>query len=184
VVGSLGVATQLIQEPDSTASTFEPVTYVLAEAGEIYGLRDTTGRVIELPRCSISNDVCTIDSCPEGQGPCVDGKCSGTLNDVNCTADNCATENGTCVVKTGRVRVLPEGVRASTSPTISGDLFAVVGTETGSVCARRLDDQTPDSWPEDGCIDLGSGLPIKDSPVIDSRGRVFLVSNASLYAIE
>lgn len=184
VVGSLGVASQLVQEPDSTASTFEPITYLLDEAGELFGLRDTTGDIIELPRCSISNDVCTIDSCPEGEGPCVDGKCSGTLDDVNCTVQNCATENGTCVVKNGRVRIVPEGIRATTSPSISGDLFAVVGTETGSVCARRLDDQTPDSWPEDGCIALGSDLPIQDSPVIDSRGRVFLVSNASLYAIE
>ena len=184
VIGSLGVATQLVQEPDSTASAFEPITYVVDETGVLYGLRDTSGDVIELPRCSISNDVCTIDSCTEGEGPCVDGKCSGTTADVSCTVQSCQTEDGTCVVKNGRLRILPEGVRATTSPTISGDLFAVVGSETGSVCARTLDDQTPSDWPADGCIAVGSGLPIQDSPVIDSRGRVFLVSNASLYAIE
>jgi hypothetical protein len=184
VVGSLGVASQLIQDPDSTSSSFETIVYALFENGILYGLRDSGGAVVQLPRCSETNISCTIDSCPVGQGPCVSGKCSNTVDDVSCSAQSCEGDDGTCVLKTGRVQILPEGVAASTSPSISGDLFALVGTQIGSVCARRLDDETPEDWGENGCVEVGTDLPITDSPVVDSRARVFVVSNSSLYAIQ
>jgi hypothetical protein len=85
------------------------------------------------------------------------------------------------------VKIDPETPVVTTSPSISGDLFAVVGTQTGQVCARQLDGDTPpDSGPpgwQAGCLDVTPGHPIASSPVIDSGGRVYVVSNSILYEI-
>jgi outer membrane protein assembly factor BamB len=187
VVGSVAVATQLVQEPDSTSSAFEPIIYLVDETGMLYGVRDNGGTVVKLPRCSLSRDItCTIDSCPVGKGPCgADGLCSGDIN-LSCTVQSCTPEQGTCEINEGMVRILPEGASASTSPSISGDLFAVVGTATGDVCARQLIDEAPASWPDGGCVDVepDSDQAIADSPVVDSRGRIFVLSDSSLYAIQ
>jgi outer membrane protein assembly factor BamB len=231
VLGSVAVASQQVQDPNDTSSTFEPIVYAVDTDGTLYGLRDSDGTVLEVPRCSDKPDKsCTVDTCPVGEGTCVDRVCSmsrtfcipehcpadqGTCVDGACSvsqepciADNCPADQGTCVdgicsnsqtscsgdtclpdgsctVHDAQLAMSEESIEVTASPSVSGDLYALVGTRSGSVCARLLFGTLPDAdtW-QTGCVSVGSGEPIADSPVVDARGRIFVISGSTLYAIE
>jgi hypothetical protein len=92
------------------------------------------------------------------------------------------------------------------SPIITNDLFGVVGSLDGRVCARGIDNTTPSGQVvsttptpasgtptptpmvgafSGGCLQVApSGTAITSSPVLDRTGRVFVVAGETLYAIE
>lgn len=180
--GSPAVASQLVEEPDGT-TLFEPIVYVVDREGTLYGVRDSTGQVLELPRCTASNEACTVDSCQSAsEGTCQDGHCTDTGSD--CTADSCLADDGTCVLRSASLLLVPDGSPNCTSPTVSADLFAMVGTDAGSLCARQLDGTTPETpiW-QTGCLSLGGG-PVQYPPVTGDDDVIYVVADGTLYAIE
>jgi hypothetical protein len=72
----------------------------------------------------------------------------------------------------------------TSSPVLSTDLYGVVGSEDGRLCARRLDETVPEDevW-QTGCITIAPGKPLS-SPVIDLDGRIYVTSDEKLYAID
>lgn len=80
---------------------------------------------------------CTTDTCPPNAGTCEEGKCS--MSGATCTSDSCAPD-GVCVAQQGTFLAPPS---TGTSLIVSGDLFVVVGTPDGRVCARGLDGSMP-----------------------------------------
>ena len=84
-------------------------------------------------------------------------------------------------------------VPVQTSPVVSGDLFIVIGTADGQVCARAQDDTVPNDeaannpWLDGfGCVDLDpeDDSPTLSSPIIGTNGRIYVTTAAGLYVIE
>lgn len=161
VLGSPAVIGEFVTENDVTQ--LETVVHVVDKEGTAYGIRDTTGSIVNLLRCSESNDQCTTDAdCPSGQ---------------------------TCDTREGMVDLTSEAVEVAGSPIISADSFVVAGTDDGRVCARRLDGTVPGqdldmqtaAW-KSGCVDVGVG-PVRSSPVIDLDGVIYVTMDDGLYVI-
>ena len=161
VLGSPAVVGEFVTENDVTQ--LETIVHVVDNEGTAYGIRDSTGTIVSLLRCSESNDQCTTDTdCPSGQ---------------------------TCETREGMVDLTSEAVEVADSPVISADSFLVAGTGDGRVCARRLDGTVPGqdlnqqttTW-ESGCVDVGAG-PVRSSPVIDLNGVIYVTMNDGLYVI-
>lgn len=143
---------------------------------------------------------CTPDTCPTGAGTCENGKCSIDAT-CTCTPDSCLPDE--CVPQEG-ISVAPP--TSSTTPVVgtslvvSGDLFVVVGTTDGRVCARGLDGSVPGqtlttptaAW-SSGCIYLDkedcatqsppSSCATQSSPSIGENGVIYVTTNTGLYAI-
>jgi Cys-rich repeat protein len=161
VLGSPAVIGEFVTENDVTQ--LETIVDVVDDEGTVYGIRDTTGSIVSLLRCSESNDQCASDAdCPSGQ---------------------------TCEAREGMVDLTSEAVGVTGSPIVSADSFIVAGTVDGRVCARRLDGTVPGegsdpqtaAW-ESGCVDVGPG-PVESSPVIDLDGVIYVTMNDGLYVI-
>lgn len=189
VRGSPAVITQSVDAGSETV--FDSVVYIVDEAGTLYGVRDATGQIASIQRCS--NDVdrsCRTDSCGPGEGTCVQNRCS--ISDVTCTPDSCLSGNhGMCeILEPSGILPITGGAAVDTSPVISADLFAAVGTVDGRVCARALDDTVPgdDDDPSNpwlaGCLELGDGLPVLSSPAIGAHNRLYVTTATGLYVIE
>ena len=71
-----------------------------------------------------------------------------------------------------------------TSPAISSEAFAVVGSADGRVCARSFQGLVPEdpAW-EDGCVAIGDDLPTRSSPAIGSDGVIYITTDSGLYEI-
>jgi hypothetical protein len=81
-------------------------------------------------------------------------------------------------------------VTVEASPALSADLFVVVGTTDGRVCARNLDNTVPgddddqaNPWLS-GCIALGDGQPVRSSPAIGPGGAIHVTTDSGLYIIK
>lgn len=146
-------------------SVVDTIVYVVDTEGTAYGLRDLNGTIVQLQRCSNNPDNptedCRTDSCPPPLTCGDDSRCTvatptsdqrrpgdshGTTGIPTptpgeaCTRDSCLAENlGTCTAYDGSMLIPDTPVPISTSPVVSGDLFVVVGTSDGRVCARTLD---------------------------------------------
>ena len=203
-------------------TTFDTIVYVVDTTGTAFAVRDLNGMLLQQQRCTGGpNDRnpytqdCRLDSCSEpGQGDCMgNNRCSGD-DTVSCTRDSCVTSNtGQCVVLPLCQDVQP-GVPCSNtnaipaapvttipaSPVLTGDLFVVVGTSDGRVCARTLDNLVPgqtldsptETWRDgDGCITLDPTLDptspaaaTRSSPIIGQNGRIYVTTDAGLWVIE
>jgi hypothetical protein len=155
-------------------------------------------------RC-ISDEGCTTDQTCDSTGVM---RCSGTDRDRSCFDDSdcavqetcilirrCAVSQERCILDSdcpedqtcdSSVRVTTESVvlPMTSSPVLSTDLYGVVGSEDGRLCARRLDETVPEDeiW-QTGCITIAPGKPLS-SPVIDLDGRIYVTSDEKLYAID
>ncbi len=158
ILGSPAFVSQSIDELDGDR-TIEPVVYVVDQTGLLYGLRDSSG--LEL----------------------VEKLCSGTGDDISCTFPEDCPSGQTCDAPPVPLPLTTGTVPVESSPAIAGDLFAVVGSADGRLCARALDGTVPDdpAW-QSGCINVGNGNPLS-SPVIDRDGNIYVTSNGVLYAI-
>lgn len=216
ILGSPAIVLQSVEDqdpndPDNPASTitvFEPIVYVVDDQGMLFGVRDRDGSVLLQDRCSgaTTDQGCVNDAdCPPNE--ICQRLCS--LSNAQCLGDeDCPPLDGvdqTCNGFEAQVALAPEGTVRS-SPIISIDLFAVVGTEDGRVCARGIDNTTPSNEAppttpsptagtptptpvvgafSDGCLQVApAGMPITSSPVLDRDGRVYVVAGGVLYAIE
>lgn len=186
----------------STAVT-DTIVYATDTLGTAYGIRDLTGMPMPVQRCALdSTKTCVVDSCPTGQ-TCVSKHCSGSGE--SCTEDSCEKHGlGICEVAegiicvTGETPVAPGApcpdvpIAVTTSPAVSGDLFVVVGTIDGRICARALDGTVPGETLESptanwlsGCIQLPDDLgPTRSSPIIGAKGEIFVTTDKGLYVIE
>jgi hypothetical protein len=83
------------------------------------------------------------------------------------------------------VRITTESATlpVTSSPSLTTDLYGVVGTDDGRLCARRLDETVPEDeiW-QTGCIMIAPGKALS-SPVIDLDGTIYVASDEKLYAI-
>lgn len=176
----------------------ETVIYLADVDGLLYGVRDTTGKLWDIQYCSDPNpnaeniETCRTDSCLPNMGECVNNKCTEAVNDQSCTPDTCkAPGHGECIAKPALVPVSSEdSVRVETSPILSGDLFVIVGTTDGRVCARSVDGSVPgddrdasNPWLS-GCIELGDGLPVRSSPAMAPGGVIVVTTDSGLYTIK
>jgi hypothetical protein len=163
--------------------------------------------------CEGTNDRCISDDenddCTDGQ-ECVstgEKRCSGTDRDRTCFFDgDCAVEEACILIRrcsVSRERCIVDSdcpveetcdssVRFTTesatlpvtsSPALSTDLYGVVGTDDGRLCARRLDEIVPEAeiWAT-GCITIAAGKALS-SPVIDLDGTIYVATDEKLYAI-
>jgi outer membrane protein assembly factor BamB len=196
-------------------TTFDTIVYVVDTTGTAFGVRDSNGMLLQLQRCTedLTQD-CRTQSCDPEQGECGDnGRCS-IDTEQSCTRDSCMTNgNGTCIAlptcenppqATGccNIIVVPSAPATTipASPILSGDLFVVVGTSDGRVCARTLDNFVPgqtldnptETWRDgNGCITLDPTLDptspeaaTRSSPIIGENGRIYVTTDAGLWVIE
>jgi outer membrane protein assembly factor BamB len=193
VLGSPAVAAQSI---DVGSEVFlDTIIYLADENGLLYGVRDQTGQLWQRQYCSKTKDTTCRVGCPPDKGTCDEATnlcCVGdTCSDTKCTADTCdADTEGTCESTPALVPVTDEAVRVETSPALSGDLFVIVGTTDGRVCARNLDTTVPgddddaaNPWLS-GCIALGDGRPVRSSPSIGPGGAIHVTTDSGLYIIK
>lgn len=146
-------------------------------------------------RCSLAPDVvCTADTCLPDNGTCdaSTDRCTPESNIV-CSGDSCPDpDTNPCIELPGIVTAGSSAVPVQTSPAVSGDLFIVVGTADGQVCARAQDNSVPgDDEDEtnpwlDGCVDLDDeeDAPTLSSPIIGPDARIYVTTAAGLYVIE
>lgn len=140
---------------------------------------DSTGEML----CSGTNRnrTCFMDNdCAASETCILIRRCS--ITSERCIADSDCPGNETC---NSSVRMSTESASlpVSTSPVLSTDLYGVVGTEDGRLCARRLDETVPedDVW-QTGCLSIAPGKALS-SPVIDLDGTIYVASDETLYAI-
>jgi outer membrane protein assembly factor BamB len=174
----------------STATT-DAIIYISDVNGTLYGVRNQTGQIWGIQRCSLDPSVrCRTDSCELGEGTCEDGRC--TISGDPCTVDTCVgRDSGVCVATPAIVPVTDGPVTTLGSPSVSSDGFTILGTTDGRVCARSLDgtvlgdeDDPENPW-ADGCVELGDGLPVlSSSPAIGRDGRIYVTTASGLYVIE
>jgi len=190
VLGSPAYVSQSVDEGDQTL--FDTIVYLVDADGTLYGVRDTTGQILQIQRCTGAPErSCRTDSCGPGDGTCTRNRCS--VSDENCTPDSCVVDNrGTCgfLEPSGMLPMTDGPLAVDTSPVVSGDLFAIVGTADGRVCARALDNTVPgddddldNPWAS-GCVELGDGLPVLSSPAIGGQSRIYVTTASGLYVIE
>ena len=195
VLGSPAFASQSVDVGSDLI--LDTIIYLADVNGLIYGVRDTDGQIWQIQQCSDPEqngviETCRTDSCAPNMGTCVNNKCTEALNDMACTPDTCLSpHHGTCISKPALVTAsLTDSVRVETSPILSGDLFTVVGTTDGRVCARNVDGSVPGNvddannpW-RNGCIELGDGLPVRSSPSIGPNGAILVTTDSGLYTIK
>lgn len=189
VPGSPAFAAQSVDVgPDLLLDT---IVYLADVNGLLYGVRDGNGEIWQIQRCSLDfEESCRTDSCAPDLGTCENDRCTGD-SEERCTPDTCVnSDHGTCVSQPALLPVTAGDVTIATSPILSGDLFVVVGTDDGRVCARALDGTVPGDEDDatnpwlGGCIELGDGLPTRSSPAIGPNGRLFVTTESGLYKIE
>lgn len=189
--GSPAFLGQSIEQGTETIS--DTIVYIVDVTGTVTGVRDATGAVVQLQRCSLlPTQSCRMDSCPPGQGSCNGGTQRCSISNVECTTDTCLPDDGTCTAVTGMVPIAGQPVPVDNSLTVSGDAFVVVGTGDGRLCARGLDGTVPgdDEDPEnawvaaDGCLTLGAGLPARSSPAIGRQGAIYVTTDEGLFVIQ
>ncbi len=171
VLGSPAFASQSVDE--GSESVFDSIVYIADVNGVLYGIRDENGQILEIQRCSADllneNESCRTDSCLPDAGSPDGGQCDRATNrctllpQEQCTADTCvASDKGVCLSRPAMLPFTPGAVSVETSPIVSGDFFAVVGTTDGRVCARNLDGSRPDGTDETeerwatGCVEIGA----------------------------
>ena len=183
IAGSLAFATVGLTEPDGIVS-FDTGVFVVDELGTLYILRDETGGLLELFRCSLSGEDCIPDTCEPDEGVCIPDELRCSLSDEPCTPQDCPTDQGTCVATDAVFPIGPDPVPVQTSPAISSEAFAVVGSADGRVCARSFQGLVPEdpAW-EDGCVAIGDDLPTRSSPAIGSDGVIYITTDSGLYEI-
>ncbi len=190
ILGSPGFAAQSID--DGSETVFETVVYVVDERGTLYGIRESNGQLAVFNRCSGSEEnlTCTPDSCDPDEGTCGEEDRLCSVSKDSCMPDSCLPDNGTCVGRQAKVAVFSGGPLAvRTSPAISSDMFAVVGSDDGRVCARQLDgtipqtDETDTPW-ANGCISIPDSQETVSSPVIDREGTIYVTTDNGLYSIK
>jgi PQQ-like domain len=178
----------------------DTVIYLADVDGEVYGVRDTDGQIWDIQYCSMPAnpapdklETCRTDSCLPNMGECINNKCTEALNDMSCTPDTCKSNNhGACISRPAQVNVstgAPVVVR--NSPILSADLFVIVGTEDGQICARNVDGTVPgddsdvdNPWLS-GCIKLlDDPGPVLSSPAIGPGGSIFVTTERGLYLIK
>lgn len=124
--------------------------------------------------CFMDNDCASAETCILIQ------QCS--ISRESCMTDSDCPAEETCdssVLLTTESGVLP----VTSSPALSTDLYGVVGTDDGRLCARRLDGTVPEDavW-QTGCITIAPGKALS-SPVIDLDGTIYVATDENLYAI-
>jgi hypothetical protein len=139
------------------------------------------------------NEDCTLDSCAPFDATCDEEtrRCAIMVGpDEACTQDSCLPNFGPCIELPGSIEISGGPVAIGTSPVISADLFVVVGTDDGRLCARTLNDLTPgyDLSPPtplwaSGCVALGD-RPTRSSPAIGKNGVIYVTTDAGLYIIK
>ncbi|MDX2171372.1 MAG: hypothetical protein SF182_30185 [Deltaproteobacteria bacterium] len=219
VLGTQAFISQSVDEGSQTI--FDTIVYLVDREGTLYGIRDSTGQPLVTQRCS--DDLqrsCRTDSCDVDEGSCKNNKCTigrcaddetlicmensdcaavgGDCTRTDCTPDSCVSDDkGECIeAYPGVLPMTDEPITVETSPVVSGDLFAIVGTADGRVCARGLDTSYPgqpddgtvdpsDPWAT-GCIDLdpNDDSPVLSSPAIGPHSRIYVTTATGLYAIE
>jgi hypothetical protein len=191
----------LIQTFDFMAdNVLDTIIYVVDQQGTAYGVRDLDGTIIQVQRCTRNpnqSQDCRTDSCLPNGGTCTGNPKRCSISGLDCTQDSCVVDNPAdnnhCSVSTGSVQVAGEPVAISGSPVESSDLYTVIGTQDGRVCARTLDNLVPGhdftpptaTWQDgNGCITVGDGSPIVSSPVIGQNQRIYVTTEAGLYLIK
>jgi outer membrane protein assembly factor BamB len=179
----------------------DTIIYLADETGMLYGVRDQTGDIWERQYCADAKVVttCRMDGCPADKGTCdetINRCCVGDVcNDTKCTPDSCEDSQGKCVSTPAMLSVTDDPVTVVTSPVLAGDLFVIVGTADGRICARnldttvpgddnQLDNPDPDNPWFTGCIALGDGLPVRSSPAIGPGGAIHVTTDTGLYIIK
>ena len=176
----------------------ETIIYLADVNGLLYGVRDTNGELWQIQYCDMPDpnaqalETCRTDSCAPDMGTCVNNKCTEAADNMSCTPDTCiSSHHGQCVSKPAMVSASSgDPIRVETSPILSGDLFVVVGTTDGRVCARNVDGSVPGNDKDqtnpwiDGCIELGDGLPVRSSPAIGPSGLIVVTTDSGLYTIK
>ncbi|MGH7787934.1 MAG: PQQ-binding-like beta-propeller repeat protein [Candidatus Binatia bacterium] len=179
----------------------DTIVYIADVNGTLYGVRDLTGMIAQPQRCSEDLETsCRKDSCEPNHGTCdrSTSRCTeGT--DIGCNGDSCSDSEddpNKCISLSGIRSASALGdVPVQTSPIVSGDVFIVVGTADGQVCARAQDDTVPNDEAEEknpwinGCVDLDGpdddeNLPTLSSPIIGPNGRIYVTTAKGLYVIE
>lgn len=189
VLGSPAFAAQSVDVGSDLL--LDTIVYLADVDGQLYGVRDANGEIWQIQRCSLDSDEsCRTDSCEPDLGTCVDSRCTGD-SEERCTPNTCiASNHGDCVSQPALLPVADTPTRVLTSPVLSGDLFVLVGTDDGRLCARALDGTVPGDEDDaanpwlDGCIELGDGLPVRSSPAIGPNGRIFVTTASGLYKVE
>ncbi len=161
-------------EQEGVGPTFESVVYVVDERGATYGIRGPTGTLLEQQVCSVSREFCSshADPCPSGQTCCSQ-----------------ADGDGTCSVEVATTQLVT-GTAIRSSPAVSADLYVVVGTEDGRVCAKQPTGLAPTGagW-QNGCVTVREQHAVRSSPVIATRvgddfGTIYVTTDDGfLYAI-
>jgi outer membrane protein assembly factor BamB len=140
---------------------FDTAIRVVDGDGTLYGIRDTGGTLAVFRRCSGSN------------------------SDNDCDDDDDCDAGQVCEERTALLPMWSGGpIAVSASPIVSADLFNIVASEDGLVCARRLDGTVPDAevW-QTGCVSIGGGARILSSPILDQNGRIYVSTDLGLYVI-
>lgn len=196
VPGSPAFASQSIDS--GSELLLDTVVYLADVNGQLYGVRDSNGQIWQIQYCDMPDpnaqtlETCRTDSCAPDMGTCVNNKCTEGVNNMSCTPDTCiSSHHGACVTKPAMVSASSgDPIHVETSPILSGDLFVVVGTTDGRVCARNVDGSIPgnDKDPTNpwinGCIELGDGLPVRSSPAIGPSGLILVTTDSGLYTIK
>lgn len=217
--GSPAFAGQSFSQQAET--TFDTIVYVVDTQGTAFGVRDANGMLLQLQRCPGGPDDphpftqdCRLQSCEPGQGKCENNNRCSDDDTVTCTRDSCETSDmGTCTllpyctdvepgVPCSNTNAIPSAPATTipASPVLSGDLFVVVGTSDGRVCARTLDNLVPgqtldsptETWRDgEGCITLDPTIDptspdasTRSSPIIGQNGRIYVTTDAGLWVIE
>jgi hypothetical protein len=197
----MGSPSFLVQNFDFMAnSVLDTIIYVVDQQGTVYGVRDLDGSIIQIQRCTrnpLESEDCRTDSCLPNGGTCTGNPKRCSVSGLDCTQDSCVAENPAndnhCSVTTGSVQVAGEAVALSASPIVSSDLYTLIGTQDGRVCARTLDNLVPGhdftpptaTWQDgNGCITVGDGSPIVSSPIIGQGQKIYVTTEAGLYLIK
>lgn len=212
---STGFVSQAFSQGSET--TFDNIVYAMDERGMLFGIRDLNGSLLYFQRCvkdgvfNLTQD-CRMDSCDPGQGECSNGRCSLDTDQV-CTGDSCPGDEvcttlppctnppqfGVPCMNTLLIPSVP-ATFVDTSPALSPDAFAVVGTRDGRICARTLNNLIPgqtldnptETWMAgNGCIEIDSTLAATDprratrsSAIIGESGVIYVTNGKGLYEIK
>ena len=212
-----GSPAHLIQTFDQgPVNVIDTIVYVVDVQGTAYGLSDLNGMVVQLQRCAGDPTLdCRTDSWPPEQRDLQRRQpLLGRRERRPARRSSCPQADAPCTVTDGIISITGGAVPIDTSPVVSGDLFVVVGTSDGRVCARTLDDMVPGQtlnpptagWGHcdvttsqvclvnadcpagetcvRGCIALGDGGPTRSSPIIGEDGTIYVTTDAGLYVIK
>ena len=137
---------------DTPATARTPTTSCRTDSCQPPTTCDVASGRCKLPTPTPGGDAVPADEAWEDTAPrayASDGYDSGETSGVTvptptplpaCTRDTCVADmRGTCEISPAIISIPGASVEITTSPVVSGDFFAIVGTSDGQICARSFD---------------------------------------------